>query len=156
MSSDNVKVVATNRKARYEYSIEDRYEAGIVLMGTEIKSVRAGAVSLGEGYVTLRNHELWLADVLIAPYEQAGLWTHDPRRQRKLLLHRREIDKLERAVQEPGYTIVPLRMYLKGPYAKVEIGVAKGKRQYDKRKAIAARDAKLRLRRELTEYARDR
>ncbi len=156
MSSDNVKVVATNRKARYEYSIEDRYEAGIVLMGTEIKSVRAGAVSLGEGYVTLRNHELWLADVHIAPYEQAGLWTHDPRRQRKLLLHRREIDKLERAVQEPGYTIVPLRMYLKGPYAKVEIGVAKGKRQYDKRKAIAARDAKLRLRRELSEYARDR
>jgi SsrA-binding protein len=152
---DIFKVVATNRKARYEYTVDDKYEAGIVLMGTEIKSVRAGAVSLGEGYVTLRDHELWLVDVHIATYDQAGLHTHDPRRPRKLLLHRREIDKLERAVQEPGYTIVPLRMYIKGPRAKVEIGVAKGKRQYDKRQAIAERDASRRMSREWKEYERD-
>lgn len=155
MRSNEVKVVATNRKARYEYSIEDRYEAGIALTGTEIKSVRQGAVSLGEGYVTLRSGELWLMDVHIAPYEQAGMWVHDPRRPRKLLLHRREIDKLMRAAQEPGYTIVPLRMYLKGPYAKLEIGVAKGKRQYDKRETIAKRDAQRRIRRELKEFSKN-
>lgn len=156
MKSDEVKVVATNRKARFEYTIEDRYEAGIVLTGTEIKSVRAGAVSLGEGYVTVHNGELWLTDVHIAVYDQAGQMTHDPRRPRKLLMHRREIDRIQQAIQERGYTIVPMRMYLKGPYAKVEVAVAKGKRQYDKREAIAARDAKRRVRRELKEYARDR
>ncbi len=155
MKTDEFKVVATNRKARYEYAIEDRYEAGIALKGTEIKSIRAGAVSLGEGYVSLRDDELWLVDVHIAAYEQAGLFSHDARRPRKLLLHRREIDKLERAAQEPGYTIVPLRIYMKGPYAKVEIGVAKGKRQYDKREAIAKRDANRRISREWREAERD-
>ena len=155
MKTNEFKVVATNRKARYEYSIDDKYEAGIALRGTEIKSIRAGAVSLGEGYVTLRDHELWLVDVHIGAYEQAGSLSHDSRRPRKLLLHRREIDKLERAAQEPGYTIVPLRMYMKGPYAKVEIGVAKGKRQYDKREVIAQRDANRRLNREWKEAERD-
>jgi SsrA-binding protein len=155
MPNDEVRVVATNRKARFEYNIEDRYEAGIVLTGTEIKSVRAGAVSLGEGFVTIRGGEMWLMDVHIAVYEQAGIWTHDTRRPRKLLLHRSELDRLQRAAQEPGYTIVPLRFYLRGPYAKLEIGVAKGKRQYDKREAIAKRDAKRRMRREMKEYARD-
>jgi SsrA-binding protein len=155
MKSHEIKVVATNRKARYEYSIEDRYEAGIVLTGSEIKSVRAGAVSLGEGYVQARGDELWLVDVHIASYEQAGQWTHDARRPRKLLLHRREIDRLLRDTQEPGYTIVPLRMYIKGSYAKVEIGVARGKRQYDKRATIADRDAKRRIRREFKEFGRD-
>ena len=155
MRSDELHVVATNRKARYEYTIGDRYEAGIVLTGSEIKSVRAGAVSLGEGYVQARDDELWLVDVHIAGYEQAGLWTHDPRRPRKLLLHRREIDRLLRDVQEPGHTIVPLRMYLKGSYAKLEIGVARGKRQYDKRASIANRDAERRIHREFKEYGRD-
>ncbi len=155
MPSDEIKVVATNRKARFEYNVEDRYEAGIVLTGTEIKSVRAGAVSLAEGYVTIHGGEMWLMDVHIAVYEQAGVWTHDTRRPRKLLMHRREIGRLQRAAQEPGYTIVPLRMYLRGHYAKLEIGVAKGKRLYDKRQAIANRDAKRRLRREMKEYARD-
>ncbi len=155
MKSDDVKVVATNRKARYEYTIEDRYEAGIALTGTEIKSVRAGAVSLGEGFVMVRDGEVWLLDVHIAAYEQAGRRTHEPRRQRKLLLHRREIGRLEANVQQKGYTIVPLRMYFKGPYAKIEIGLAKGKRQYDKREAIAERDSDRRVRRELKEYARD-
>ena len=157
MRSSEIKVVATNRKARYEYAIEDRYEAGIALTGSEIKSIRAGAVSLGEGYVQVRDGELWLVDVHVAPYEQAGsLAAHDTRRPRKLLLHRREIDRLIRDARDPGYTIVPLRMYMKGPHAKVEIGLAKGKRQYDKRQVIADRDAERRIRREAKEYGNDR
>jgi SsrA-binding protein len=156
MSESELKVVATNRKARYEYNIEDRYEAGIALTGSEIKSIRAGAVSLGEGFVTVRDGEVWLMDVHIAAYEQAGHWTHDSRRPRKLLLHRREIERLKRDSQEAGYTIVPLRMYLKGPYAKVEIALARGKRQYDKRRTIAERDATRRINRELKEYTHDR
>ncbi len=151
---DNIKVVARNRKAYHDYFIEDRYEAGIALKGTEIKSVRAGHVSLREGYITPRKDELWLTDVHIAPYDRAGLWTHDPTRPRKLLLHRREIDRLISVVQQRGYTLVPLRMYIRGKYAKVEVGVAKGKRQYDKREAIAKRDQKRRMRRELKEYTR--
>jgi SsrA-binding protein len=152
--SDNIKVVARNRKAYHDYFIEDSYEAGIALKGTEIKSVRAGHVSLREGYITPRNDELWLTAVHIAPYDRAGLWTHDPTRPRKLLLHRREIDRLISVVQQRGYTLVPLRMYIRGKYAKVEVGVAKGKRQYDKREAIAKRDQKRRMRRELKEYTR--
>lgn len=151
---DDVKVVATNRKARHEYFIEDRYEAGIALTGTEIKSVRAGTVSLGEGYVQVRNGELWLYEVHIAQYEQAGRSTHDPKRPRKLLMHRKEIAKLQNSTQERGYTIVPLRMYIKGKLAKVEIGVVRGKRQYDKREVIAKRDAERRVRREWKEFER--
>lgn len=136
----DIKVVATNRKARHEYFIVDSYEAGIVLTGTEIKSVRASQVSLREGYVQPRDGELWLMSVHIAPYAQAGLWTHDPLRPRKLLMHRREINRLISTVQEKGYTIVPLRMYLKGKRAKVEIALVRGKRKYDKRAVIAKRD----------------
>lgn len=147
-----IKVVATNRKAHYEYFIEDRYEAGIVLTGTEIKSVRNSHVSLKEGYAAVRQGELWLLDVHISAYEQAGQWTHDPKRPRKLLMHRREIDRLHSAVQERGYTIVPLRMYIKGKLAKVEIALVKGKRQYDKREAIAKRDSERRIRREWKEF----
>jgi SsrA-binding protein len=142
-----IKTVATNRKARHEYNIEDIYEAGIVLKGSEIKSVRNSRVSLKEGYIIPRGDELWLMDVHIAPYDQAGVWTHDPTRPRKLLLHRREIDRLIGEVQRRGYTIVPLRMYIKGKYAKVEIALAKGKRQYDKRRAIAERDRERRMQR---------
>lgn len=148
------KTVATNRKARHEYFIEDVYEAGLVLRGTEIKSVRAGRVSLAEGYVQLKNGELWLIEVHIAPYEQAGRTTHDPKRPRKLLMHRREITRLQTMLQERGYTVVPLRMYLKDNRAKVEIGIAKGKRQYDKRESIARRDEEERLQREWKEYSR--
>ncbi len=151
---NNFKTVATNRKARHEYFIEDTYEAGIVLKGTEIKSVRAGRVSLQEGYVQPRGDELWLMDVHIATYERAGHWAPDPKRSRKLLLHRREIDRIIRNTQERGYTIVPLRMYLKGKRAKLEIGIARGKRKYDKRAAIAQRDANRRIRREWKEFGR--
>lgn len=152
--TDNIKVVATNNKARHDYFIEDTYEAGIVLTGTEIKSVRAGQISLREGYVQLRHGELWLVEVHIASYDQAGLWDHDPKRTRKLLLQRREIIRIETVVRERGYTIVPLRMYLKGKRAKVEIGIVRGKRQYDKRATIAKRDGERQMRRELKELER--
>ena len=135
-----IKVVATNRKASYEYQIEDRFEAGLVLLGTEIKSIRAGRVNLREGYVQPRGDELWLVNAHIAPYDPAGRRGHDPLRPRKLLLHRGEIDRLIGRVQERGYTIVPLRMYLKDGRAKLEIALARGKRKYDKREAIAKRD----------------
>lgn len=147
----DIKVVATNRKATHDYVIEDRYEAGLVLMGTEIKSVRAGQVNLGDGYVQPRDGELWLVNVHIASYDPAGRHGHDPRRPRKLLLHRKEINRLIGRMQERGYTLVPLRMYLKGGRAKVEIALARGKRKYDKREAIARRDAEREMRREWKE-----
>ncbi|HQJ10702.1 MAG TPA: SsrA-binding protein SmpB, partial [Anaerolineae bacterium] len=124
---DDIKIIATNRKAYHDYFIEEQHEAGIALTGTEIKSVRAGQVSLREGYVMARDGELWLMGVHIAPYEQASArQAVDPVRPRKLLLHRREINKLLGGVQEKGYTIVPLRMYLRNRRAKVEIALVKG------------------------------
>jgi SsrA-binding protein len=136
------RVVATNRKAARDYHLEDRHEAGLELTGTEIKSLRAGRVSLSDGYVQVRGGELWLLNVHIAPYDPSGRYSHEPRRPRKLLLHRREIDRLASRVRERGYTIVPTRLYLKGQWAKVEIALARGKRKYDKRRAIAERDAR--------------
>ncbi len=150
----DIKVVATNRKAYHDYFIIETYEAGIVLTGTEIKSVRASRVSLREGYVLPKDGELWLMNVHIAPYEHGGIWDHDPKRPRKLLLHRREIDKLLGKVRERGYTIIPLRMYLKRNRAKVEIALVKGKRKYDKREAIARRDEERRMRHEWKERHR--
>ncbi|MDF1516178.1 MAG: SsrA-binding protein SmpB [Anaerolineae bacterium] len=155
MKSEEQRILATNRKARHDYTIIDTDEAGIVLYGSEIKSLRHGQVSLREGYVTVRNGELWLMNVHIAVYDQAGSLSHDPIRPRKLLMHRRQITRLEADVQEKGYTIVPLRIYLKGRIAKVEIALVKGKRQYDKRQAIAARDANRKLRREWKEFSKD-
>jgi SsrA-binding protein len=152
--TEPIKVVATNRKATHDYHIEDRYEAGLVLLGTEIKSIRAGGVSLKEGYVTPREGELWLVDVHIAPYKPAHHYGHEPRRPRKLLLNRREIDRLISRVQERGYTIIPLRIYLKRGRAKVEIGLARGKRQYDKRAAIAKRESQRQIERTLKEQER--
>jgi len=150
---DNIKVVATNRKAYHEYFIEEQYEAGIVLSGTEIKAVRASQVSLREGYVMARDGELWLMGVHIAPYEQAGVrQAVDPTQPRKLLMHRREINKLLGIVQEKGYTIVPLRIYLRNRRAKVEIALVKGKKQYDKRAVIAKRDDERRIERESKDY----
>ena len=148
-----MKVVATNRKARHDYHILDTYEAGMALTGSEIKSVRAGRVNLRESYVALRDDELWLLNCHIAPYDQASRLNHEPRRERKLLLHRQQIDRLARDVQEPGYTIVPLRMYLKNNRAKVEIALVRGKRQYDKRQAIAKRETERQIRRTLKEQS---
>jgi SsrA-binding protein len=154
--SEAVKTVATNRKAFHDYHIEDRYEAGLVLLGTEIKSIRAGQANIREGYVIPRNDELWLIDAHIATYNPAGRYGHDPRRPRKLLLHRREIDRLISRVQERGYTIVPLQLYLTRGLAKIEIGLARGKRQYDKRAAIAERESKRQIERALRDRQRGR
>jgi len=137
-----IKVVATNRKARHEYFLLDTYEAGLVLKGSEIKSIRAGQVSLAQAYVSVEGDEAWLVNSHIAPYNEASRNNHDPVRTRKLLLHRSEIRKLSDKVRQKGATVVPLRIYLKDGKAKIEIALAKGKKQYDKRAEIAKRDAK--------------
>jgi SsrA-binding protein len=136
----DIKVVATNRKARHEYFLMEKYEAGMVLKGSEIKSIRAGQISLAQAYVRVDAGEAWLVDCHIAPYEQAGIFNHDPRRPRKLLLHRKEIARLFEDVRQKGVTIIPIRVYLRRGRAKVEIAVAKGKKLYDKRHSIAKRD----------------
>lgn len=146
-----VKVVATNRKAFHEYFISDTFEAGLVLAGSEIKSIRAGRVSLQDGYVSFEQGEAWLVNVHIAQYDPASRQNHDPKRRRKLLLHRREIDRLAGKVQEKGFTVIPTRLYLKDSRAKVEIGLARGKKLYDKREAIAKRDSQRQVDRALKE-----
>lgn len=135
-----IKVIATNRKARHDYHIEDTLEAGLVLTGSEIKSIRAGQVNLRESYASLRGDEMWLINAHIAPYKQASYDNHEPRRDRKLLLHRREINRLTGKLQEKGLTLVPLKIYLKDSRAKVELGVARGKKFYDKRQSLRERD----------------
>ena len=142
MSTNSVKTVATNRKARHDYHIEDTYEAGLVLTGTEIKSIRAGRVNLRDGYATLKDGELWLMNAHIAPYNQGSYPNHEPRRPRKLLMHRREINRIAGRIQEKGFTLVPLRLYLKNNLAKVELGLARGKKQYDKRAALREKETR--------------
>ena len=135
------KVIARNRRARHDYAIEDVVEAGLVLTGTEVKSLRAGRASLVDGFAQITNGEMWLHGVHIPEYTQ-GTWTnHEPRRTRKLLLHRREIDRLERQIAERGLTLVPLSLYFLGSRVKVELALARGKRTYDKRQDLAQRDA---------------
>lgn len=141
MDKADFKVIAQNRRARHEYFILDTYEAGLVLTGTEIKSLRAGKVSLQEGFARVDKGEAWLEEVYIAPYEW-GSWLNPPsKRRRKLLLHRHQLRELVAKTQEKGLTIVPLRLYLKNGRAKVELGIARGKHLYDKREAMAERDA---------------
>jgi len=146
---EGIKTVATNRKARHEYFILETFEAGLSLLGSEIKSVRAGQISLAESYVQVENLEAWLMDAHIAPYEQAARMNHDPRRKRRLLLHKNEIIRLWDAVRIKGVTIIALQVYLKNGRAKVEIALAKGKKLYDKRQDIARRDAEREIQREL-------
>ncbi|NLG73655.1 MAG: SsrA-binding protein SmpB [Chloroflexi bacterium] len=145
----NVKIVARNRKAGHEYFLLEKLEAGIALQGSEIKSIRAGQVSLAEAYVRVDGEEAWLMDCHIAPYDQASYFNHDPRRPRKLLLHKTEIRRLWNEVRQKGVTIVPLQIYLRDGRAKVEIAVAKGKKLYDKRQDIARRDAEREIERSL-------
>ncbi len=154
-AGDGERVVATNRKAYHDYFLEDTYEAGIVLTGTEIKSVRAGRINLRDGFVQIRQGEAWLVNVHISPYDFGNRENHEPRRERKLLLHRQEIRKLQSKVSERGWTIVPLKMYLKDGRAKVEIALVRGKRLYDKKDAIAERDADRELRRAVKEWERE-
>lgn len=146
---DATKTVATNRKARHEYFILETFEAGLSLLGSEIKSVRAGQISLAESYIEIANLEAWLVDAHVAPYEQAARMNHDPRRKRRLLLHKNEILQLWNAVRIKGVTIIALQVYLKNGRAKVEIALAKGKKLYDKRQDIARRDAEREIQREL-------
>ena len=142
MAADQgLKMIARNRRARHDYHIEEVYEAGLVLTGTEVKSLRAGRASLTDGFGQISDHEVWLHNVHIPEYTQ-GTWTnHEPRRTRKLLMHRREIDKLTSQTTERGLTLVPLALYFKDGKAKVELALARGKRSYDKRQDLAARDA---------------
>ncbi len=132
--TDNVKIVARNRKARHEYDIEDTYEAGIVLQGTEVKSLRQGNCSLNEAWARPRGGEVFLIDMHIPPYDQASIANHEPKRPRKLLLHKREIDRIISQCTQRGYTLVPLSVYFKGGYAKVELALARHRKQWDKRR----------------------
>ena len=145
------KVVATNRKAHHDYTLEDSLEAGLVLTGSEIKSIRENRVNLKDGYVSEQNGELWLMNVHISEYDQASVFGHAALRPRKLLLHKKEIARLITRIRERGYTIVPTLMYLKNGRAKVEIALARGKRQFDKRAAISERDTQRDIRRALKE-----
>jgi SsrA-binding protein len=148
-------LVAQNRKARHDYHIEDTFEAGLVLTGTEVKSLREGRASLVDGYAAVKDGEIWLHNVHIPEYTQ-GTWTnHEPRRVRKLLLHRDQIRKINAKTQETGLTVVPLAIYFKDGYAKVEIGVARGKKSYDKRHSLAEREAKRDADRAMARRGRD-
>ena len=149
-----IKVVSKNRKAKFEYQLYDTYEAGLELQGTEIKSVRAGKVSLSEAYVRTNGKQAWLVGAHIAPYDQASVFNHDPERDRRLLLHKREIKELWDGVRLKGMTIVPTILYLRDGLAKVEIALAKGKRQYDKRQTIKKRDIAREVDREMDRRSR--
>ena len=134
--------VAVNRRAYHDYFIDEKLEAGVMLTGTEVKSVRNGRTNLRDGFVRIDGREAWLENVHISPFEQASVMNHEPMRPRKLLMHRKEIASLIGKVRQKGYTLIPLRVYFARNRAKVEVGLARGKRQYDKREAIAERDAK--------------
>ncbi len=146
-----IKVMAQNRKARHDYDVEECYEAGIELAGTEVKSIRAGTLNLKDAYCSVRNGELFVLGMHISPYEKGNIFNRDPLRERRLLMHRREIRKLHALVQRDGYTLVPLRVYFKDARVKVEVGVCRGRKLYDKRAASAQRDAKREMDRHLKE-----
>ena len=151
------KTLALNRRARHEFSIEDTVEAGIVLTGTEIKSVRAGKISLADAYARIDRDEAWLIGAHIAPWEAGSRFNHEPKRERKLLLHRAEIDQLLGKTKAKGLTLIPLRLYLTGRgKAKLELGLGRGKQLHDKRRDIAERDAKRQMERDIAEVRRSR
>jgi SsrA-binding protein len=147
--AEGIKVIAENRKARHDFFVEDSYEAGIILTGTEIKSIRAGRVNLKDSYAEIIKGEVWLNQMHISPYEQGNRFNHDPLRKRKLLLNRTEIIKMGDKVKLQGMTLVPLKIYLKHGMAKIELGLCKGKKTYDKRDDLAERDAKRQMERDL-------
>ena len=153
MTEKEQRVAVSNRKARHDYFILDTVEAGLVLKGTEVKSLRGGNANLLDSHAIVKNGEVWLLGLHISPYEQGSYLNHDPRRTRKLLLSKREIRRLLSKVQEKGLSLIPLSIYFKGPYAKVELAVAQGKKSYDKREAIKQRDAKRDIARNLRRSA---
>ncbi len=144
---EEFKNIATNRKARYDFEILEKFEAGIELIGSEVKSVRASKISFKDSFAIVKRGEVILQKLHIAPYEKASHFNHDPERPRRLLLHRKEIRKIQQKIEEKGLTLVPTRMYFRGPYAKVELAVARGKRKTDKRETIAKREAERDMRR---------
>lgn len=151
--SEGIKILSDNRQARFKYEILETYEAGIELKGTEVKSIRAGKLNLRDGYALIRNGEAWLLNVHISPFEQASQYfNHDPRRTRKLLLHRQEIRKLIGKIEQKGLTLVPLKVYLKRGWVKVAIGLAKGKKLYDKREDLKRQDDKRAMERAMKNY----
>ncbi|MFH1700660.1 MAG: SsrA-binding protein SmpB [Candidatus Zixiibacteriota bacterium] len=147
-----IKVITTNRKAFHEFEIMERIEAGISLVGSEVKSIRIGKIQMADAYATIIEGEVILINLHISQYKMATVENHDPIRKRRLLLNKREIKKLWKAINEKGYTIVPLKIYFKGPYAKVELGIARGKKKYDKRQAIAKREADRDMARKIREH----
>lgn len=149
MSGDGIKVIAENRKAFHDYFVEERVEAGIILRGTEIKSIRQGRVNLKDSFARIENGEVFLHQMHISPYEKGNRFNHEPLRTRKLLLHRGEINKLIGKIQLQGLTLIPIKLYLKHGLVKVELGVCRGKKNYDKRQDMAERDAKREIERHL-------
>lgn len=156
MSADAVKTIATNRKAHHDYFIEDKFEAGLVLTGTEIKSIRAGHVNLRDSFAVVKEGEMWLMNTHIAPYDQGTYTNHEPRRPRKLLMHRREVNRIAGKLQEKGFTLVPLRLYLKNNLAKVELGLARGKKQYDKRATLREKETRREIDRVVAHHWKER
>ena len=153
--TEEIKSIAENRKARHDYFVEESFEAGIALQGTEVKSCRGGRVKLRDGYAQVENGEIFLLNVHISPYEQGNRNNHEPLRKRRLLMHKDEIRRLHGQVREKGYTLVPLRLYFKKGRVKVQIGLAKGKKAYDKRDDIAARDVEREMARAMRGRQRD-
>ena len=151
---ENIKIAAQNKKAYHDYFVEDTYEAGISLSGTEVKSIRAGTVNMKDSYCTVEKGEMYATGIHISPYEKGNVFNKDPLRDRKLLMHKREIMKLFGLTGKEGYTLVPLKMYFKGSKVKVEVGLCKGKKLYDKREDMAKRDAKRDIERNLKEQNR--
>ena len=146
------KIIAQNKKAYHDYFVDDEYEAGIELLGTEVKSIRAGRINLKDSYVSLKSGEAVLIGVHISPYEQGSIWNGDPERPRRLLLHRREINRLIGLTQQQGYTLIPLKVYFSGQYVKVLLGLCRGKKNYDKREDMARRDAQRHMERAMKNF----
>jgi SsrA-binding protein len=145
------KLIAQNKKARHDFSVEETYEAGLVLQGTEIKAIRAGRVNLKDSFARIRNGEVFVHNMHISPYEQGNRYNHEPLRTRKLLLHKKQISKLIGETKEAGYSLVPLKLYIKNGVAKLLIGLAKGKRKYDKREDLKRKEANRSIQRELAQ-----
>ena len=154
MEKQGIKITAQNRKARHDYFVEDTYEAGIELFGTEVKSIRQGTLNLKDSYCVVKNGELLVLSMHISPYEKGNIFNRDPDRPKRLLMHKREIRKLQALVQQDGYALVPLQVYFKNARVKIEVGLCKGKKNYDKRESTAKRDAKRDIDRAMKTYNR--
>jgi SsrA-binding protein len=152
MMAEQIKAIVTNRKARHDYEIIGSVEAGLVLLGSEVKSLREGRANISDAYARIKGGELWITGMHISFYKQAAFENHDPLRDRKVLIKKHELKKLQRRIEEKGITLIPLRLYFKNKWAKVDLGIARGKRKYDKKEAIAQRDAQRDLEREQKKY----